>query len=193
MHVSHAQTVIPFPTGVVSAPSSGYYGYTYVINNASVYNVLGDVQYILGGAYGRSRFRTYVSYQSGPIVSSFDKLVLAGKVWRQYEGGDGCPPIRHEIGQKHRFNTSGQPNVMLDYLYLDNPVPAFPKIAVGKHRIVHANTTNTMGNTPSPFFVKIGDSPSSPPSNIDTYRGQVLGCFPFSSPPPSFDFDDDLP
>jgi hypothetical protein len=174
---------IIFPTNAQSG-IVGVYGYTYYIAPplalVSTYNVFGEVMYVpggtYGGPYGRSRFQTYAVHQGGPVIYSFEKLALSGRVWRQPETIDGCPPILYREGTKHWLNASGARDV--NFLYLDNPDYFYNRIAVGRHRLVHPDAKNVQWNTPRAFYVKVGDAYGLPASTVNHYNGvSILGCY----------------
>lgn len=152
----------------------GKYGYTYTISPpaqpTAVYNVFGQVNSY--GANGQSIFQTYASPQSETIVNSFERLALSGVVWRP-DGLTGCPPKIQSQGTNHWYGGNGEQNS--HYLYLTNA--STTNMPVGRHRLFHPYSQNLLGQTPKPFFVKLGDSYLLPPSVLANYNGVgILGC-----------------
>lgn len=175
--VAASMTITNSSLSVAQAPtpSFGDYGYTYWIGPTpqptSVYNVFGEVSFsAAGGPDGTSRFQTYAERQYGPVISSFQKLSLRGRVYYQATGG--CPLLLEDDVKLHWNNASGQKNVWI--LSIQNPPPAFPKYAVGKHRLTHPFAFNSQGSTPSSFFVWNNDAAN--PATKARWNGEGFGC-----------------
>lgn len=157
-----------------STPSFGDYGYTYNIKPPgqpiSQYNIFGEVKYGSGGSYGASKFQTYAVHQLGPTISTFETLRLRGRVW--YQGETGCPLMLVADRKLNWINASGTKDVHI--LSINNPIPNYPKYAVGSHQLVHPYSENLQGATPSAFRVWTYDSQN--PATSAIWNGVYFGC-----------------